>query len=440
MRRRSFRRYPDGEHRAEILDLSEDGRGVARVNGKVVFIADSLPGETVVFRYVAAGKSADEGQTLSVEQASPDRVTPGCPHFGVCGGCALQHLAPEAQVRYKQKQMLDALARIGNVEPEAVAEPLSGPVWGYRRRARLGVKRVPKKGGVLVGFRERRTHFLAELSACKVLDARVGERLTMLAEALARLSIADRIPQIEMAATETVCLALRVLQPPTEADLEILRQLARDTGFDLRLQPGGLDSIVPLSPPEPVLDYSPDGSDLRLQFRVADFIQINGAISQRAVRQAIDWLAPVAGERVLELFCGLGNFSLPLARHGVALTAVEGDTGLVQRARENAARAGLEIRFEKADLFTTGASADWLAGNFDAVLLDPPRSGAEAMMPLIGAKQPRRIVYVSCHPGTLARDTGILVHQFGYRLRRAGVIDMFPHTAHIESMALLERP
>jgi 23S rRNA (uracil1939-C5)-methyltransferase len=439
MRRRSFRRYPEGEHRAEILDLSEDGRGVARVNGKVVFIADSLPGETVVFRYVAAGKSADEAQTIRVELASPDRVTPGCPHFGVCGGCALQHLAPEAQVRYKQKQMLDAMARIGGVSPDEVAPPIVGPVWGYRRRARLGVKRAPKKG-VLVGFRERRTHFLAELSACKVLDARVGERLTVIAEALAQLSIADRIPQIEMAATETVCLALRVLQAPTEADLAILRQLALDTGFELRLQPGGLDSIVPLNPPEQILDYSPDGSDLRLRYKVADFIQINGSISQRAVRQAIAWLAPKAGERVLELFCGLGNFSLPLARHGVELTAVEGDAGLVQRARENAQRAGLGIRFEKADLFTVGAGADWLDGEFDAVLLDPPRSGAEAMMPLIGAKQPRRIVYVSCQPGTLARDTGILVQQFGYRLRRAGVMDMFPHTAHIESMALLEKP
>ncbi|ULQ46565.1 23S rRNA (uracil(1939)-C(5))-methyltransferase RlmD [Flagellatimonas centrodinii] len=438
MRRRN-RRPPEGEFLAEVVDLAEDGRGVARLDGKVVFIADSLPGERVRFRYVDTGRAADEGQTVAVEVASPDRVEPGCAHFGLCGGCALQHLAPEAQIRFKQKQMLDALARIGQVTPEAVAPPITGPVWGYRRRARIGVKKVPKKGGVLVGFRERRSHFLAQLQSCPVLDPRVGERLRVLADAFARMSIADRIPQIEMAAADHVCLAVRVLAPPSEEDLAILRQLALDTGLEIRLQPGGLDSITPLTPPAQVLDYSPDGSDLRLQFRPADFIQVNGFISQRVVNQAIEWLAPRAGERILELFCGLGNFSLPLARHGVELVAVEGDTGLVQRARDNAARAGLTVRFEKADLFTSGADADWLAGDFDRVLLDPPRSGAEAMMPLIAAKQPRSIVYVSCHPGTLARDAGTLVRDHGYRLTRAGVMDMFPHTAHVESMALFER-
>lgn len=438
MRRRA-RRYPEGEHEAEILDLAEDGRGIARIDGKVVFIADALPSERVVFRYVAAGKSFDEGQTLRVASASPDRVTPGCPHFGVCGGCALQHLAPEAQVRFKQKQLVDALARIGKVAPEQLAEPITGPVWGYRRRARMGAKWVFNKHTVLVGFRERRTHFLAELSRCPVLDPRVGEALEVLAEALANTSIADKIPQIEMAAAEHVCLSIRVLQAPTEADLQVFRQLARDTGFELRLQPGGLSTITPLDPPARVLDYSPDGSARRLQFEIADFIQVNGFISQRVVNQAIDWLAPQPGERVLELFCGLGNFSLPLAARGVALTAVEGDAGLVQRARDNAQRNQMNIRFEKADLFKTGAEADWLAGAFDAVLLDPPRSGAEAMMPLIAAKKPSRVVYVSCQPGTLARDVGTLVHHHGYRLERAGVMDMFPHTAHVESMALLRR-
>jgi 23S rRNA (uracil1939-C5)-methyltransferase len=438
MRRRA-RRYPEGEHRAEILDLAEDGRGVARINGKVVFIADSLPGEIVRFRYVAAGKSFDEGQTVAVDSASPDRVEPGCAHFGVCGGCALQHLAPAAQVRFKQKQLLDALQRIGGVQPGAVAPPVTGPVWGYRRRARLGAKLVFNKDKVLVGFRERRTHFLAELQRCPVLDPRVGEQLETIAAALARTTISNRIPQIEMAAADHVCLSIRVLAPPTDGDLEVLRSLAADTGFEIRLQPGGLDSITPLNPPEQTLAYSPDGSSLQLQFRIADFIQVNGYISQQVVRQAINWLAPVAGERVLELFCGLGNFSLPLARHGVDLTAVEGDTGLVARARDNAQRAGLAIRFEKADLFKTGPEADWFAGDFDAVLLDPPRSGAEAMMPLIAAKRPSRIVYVSCQPGTLARDVGLLTGHHGYRLARAGVMDMFPHTAHVESMALLVR-
>lgn len=437
--RRRVRRYPEGEHRAEVVDLSEDGRGIARIDGKVVFIADALPAETVTFKYVAAGKSYDEGQTLTVEVASPDRVTPGCPHFGMCGGCALQHLAPEAQVRFKQKQLLDALARIGKVVPDTVAPPITGPVWGYRRRARMGAKWVFNKSKVLVGFRERRTHLLAELTRCPVLDPRVGEHLETLATALAKTSIADKIPQIEMAAAEHVCLSIRVLEPPSETDLQIFRDLAADTGFELRLQPGGLNTITPLLPPARLLDYSPDGSERRLQFEIADFIQVNGFISQRVVNQAIDWLAPQGGERVLELFCGLGNFSLPLAARGVELTAVEGDAGLVQRARDNARRNGMDVRFEKADLFKTGAEVDWLDGHFDAVLLDPPRSGAEAMMPLIAAKQPARIVYVSCQPGTLARDVGVLVHEYGYQLERAGVMDMFPHTAHVESMALLRR-
>lgn len=438
MRRRA-RRVPEGEHRAEVVDLSEDGRGIARIDGKVVFIADALPAETVTFKYLAAGKSFDEGQTLRVETPSPDRVTPGCTHFGVCGGCALQHLSPEAQVRFKQKQLIEALARIGKVTPTDIAAPVTGPVWGYRRRARMGAKWVINKQKVLVGFRERRTHLLAELQRCPVLDARVGEQLEVLADALARTGIADKIPQIEMAAAEHVCLSIRVLETPTEDDLAVLRQLAEDTGFELRLQPGGLSTITPLNPPTRVLDYSPDGSERRLQFEIADFIQVNAFISQRVVNQAIDWLAPQPGERMLELFCGLGNFSLPLAARGVDLTAVEGDAGLVQRARDNAQRNNLAIRFEKADLFKAGAEADWLAGDFDAVLLDPPRSGAEVMVSLIAAKKPSRVVYVSCQPGTLARDAGALVHQHGYRLARAGVMDMFPHTAHIESMALFVR-
>ncbi|HEX4871423.1 MAG TPA: 23S rRNA (uracil(1939)-C(5))-methyltransferase RlmD [Nevskiaceae bacterium] len=441
MSRRNRRPLPAGEPVVEILDLATDGRGVARVEGKVVFVADALPGERVRIRYLAAGRDADEAQALAVEQASPDRVTPGCAHFGVCGGCALQHLAPAAQLAAKQKWLADAFERLGKVQPAQWAPPLAGPVWGYRRRARLGVKQVAKKGGVLVGFRERRSFFLAQLSRCEVLDPRVGGQLGVIAEALAGLSIADRIPQIEMSATGHVCLALRVLSPPTASDLERLRALAAATGFELRLQPGGLDSIQPLQPPARRLDYSPDGSALRLAFEVGDFIQVNGPLSQQVVRQALDWLAPQPGEAVLELFCGLGNFSLPLARHGVQLTALEGDAGLVARARANAAEAGLSIAFDKADLFQPEqpATRERLRGPFDAVLLDPPRAGAEAVLPAIAATAARRVLYVSCHPGTLARDAGRLVHEHGFTLARAGVMDMFPHTAHVESMALFLR-
>lgn len=434
---------PAGEFAADIIDLDQDGRGFARVDGKATFIADALPGERVRFKYLRTSKDADEGQCVAVEQASPHRVEPRCAHFGFCGGCSMQHLAPAQQIIFKQKQMLDQMTRIGKVTPAQIAEPLVGPgaddVWGYRRRARLGAKLVPKKGGVLVGFRERESNFLATLQQCEVLDPRVGRKLRELGALIEGLSIANRVPQIEVACAERVALVFRVLETPTAADLERLAAFGRDEQFDIYLQSGRPDSIRPLHTDTPVQDYSPDGSTLRLQFRPSDFIQVNGAISQQTVRQALAWLDVQAGDRVLELFCGLGNFSLPLARRGAQLIAVEGEGGLVQRARDNAARNGLDIRFERADLFTTAADAAWLQPAFDKLLLDPPRAGAKEILPIVAARKPRRIVYVSCHPGTLARDAGTLVNEFGYRLERVGVMDMFPHTSHVESMALFVR-
>lgn len=431
---------PAGEHTADIIDLDHDGRGVARVNGKATFIADALPGERVKFKYLSVSRDADEGQALMVEQASPDRVTPPCRHFGVCGGCSLQHLAPEKQLEFKQKQLLDALTRIGKVQPREVAPALAGPVWGYRRRARLSSRMAPERGGMLVGFRHRASGRLAPLETCAVLDPRVGQKLRALGEMLGGLSIACELPQIEVACADQAALVLRVLQPPTEADRSALAQFAAREGFEIYLQSGGPDSVKPLQAPPAVLEYSPDGSDLKLRFEPLDFIQINDVMNQKIVQQALNWLAPQAAERVLELFCGLGNFSMPLAKTGVELTAVEGEAGLVQRARENAQRNGLDIRFERADLFTAGADAPWLQGPFDKLLLDPPRSGAREILQLALKSRPRRIVYVSCHPGTLARDAGALVHEHGYALARAGVMDMFPHTAHVESMALFELP
>ncbi|TJY63058.1 23S rRNA (uracil(1939)-C(5))-methyltransferase RlmD [Sinimarinibacterium sp. CAU 1509] len=441
MRRR--KPMPAGDFPAEIVDLNHLGRGVARVDGKATFIADALPGEQVQFRYVQMGKDADEGQCVAVERASPHRVEPRCAHFGLCGGCSMQHLDPPQQVTFKQKQMLDQLARIGKVQPAEVAAPVVGvgadAVWGYRRRARLGVKLVPKKGGVLVGFRERSSHFLAALDSCVVLDPRVGQKLRVIGAMIETLSIANRIPQIEIACANTVALVFRVLDPPTEADCARLLAFGEAQGFSIYLQTGGPNTIRPLSDDAPALCYSPDGSELSLQFEPTDFIQVNGAISQQTVNQALDWLDLQSGDRVLELFCGLGNFSLPLARRGARVIAVEGEDGLVRRARANAARNRLDVRFEKADLFTTGADVDWLRDDFDKVLLDPPRAGAREILPIVAARKPSHIVYVSCHPGTLARDAGMLVHEHGYRLVRAGVMDMFPHTGHVESMALFVR-
>lgn len=432
------RRAPfEGE--AEIIDLSHDGRGVARTDGKVVFIADALPQETVRYRRTRRKRQADEGQMLEVLSASPDRIAPGCEHFGVCGGCALQHLDNDRQLAFKQRQLTEALQRIGNVRAGTVAEPVRGPVWGYRRKARLAARYVAKKGRLVLGFRERHAPYVADIRQCEVLDPRVGKRLPALAAVLNELSIRERIPQVEVACADTVALVLRILDPLTSADRDRLQAFAEETGFAILLQPAGPDSVTPLGTAGAPLSYSPDGSDLELGFEPLDFVQVNHDVSQQMVRQAMDWLRPQPGERVLELFSGLGNFSLPLAAAGAAATAVEGDAGLVERARANAQANGLTIEHHVADLFAVDGSEAWLRVDYDAVLLDPPRSGAKEILPHLAARQPQRILYVSCHPGSLARDAGTLVNEHGYRCTRAGVMDMFPHTAHVESMALFER-
>jgi 23S rRNA (uracil1939-C5)-methyltransferase len=441
MRRRKL--PPQGEFPAQILDFDQEGRGFARIDGKATFIADALPGEQVRFRYLHTGKDADEGQCVVVDVPSPHRVEPRCAHFGICGGCSMQHLAPPQQIAFKQKQLLDQLERIGKVRPLQVAAPIVAEgehrVWGYRRRARLGAKRVAKKGGAIVGFRERNTHFVTPLSRCEVLDPRIGEKLPALRDMIDGLSIPDRVPQVEIAcAADRVALVFRLLDPASEADLARLADFGVREGFDVYLQTGGPATIRPLTSAPP-LEYSPDGSGLSLRFEPTDFIQVNGRISQQTVNQALDWLALSPGDRVLELFCGLGNFSLPLAARGAQVIAVEGEAGLVQRARENAQRNGVDVRFEKADLFKTEADVPWLQPAFDKVLLDPPRAGAREILPVVAARKPRRVVYVSCHPGTLARDAGMLVHEHGYTLAQAGVMDMFPHTSHVESMALFVR-
>lgn len=454
MGRRARRKpLPQTELVADIVDLADNGRGVARLDGKVVFVVGGLPGERVRLRLTRTSREFDEGIAVAIEQASPDRVTPGCEHFGYCGGCALQHLAPSAQIAFKQKQLLDSLSRIGGVAPAEIAPAVMGPSWNYRRRARLAVHRRYKPdhfdiaalgehttSKIRVGFRERDRPAVARLSHCDVLDARIGTQLQALAALIDGLSISEQIPQIEVSASDAVvALILRVLQPPSAEDRQSLTEYAAREGFDLYLQPAGLNSVAPLTASATALDYSPDGSDLRLLFTPVDFIQINAVVSQAMVRQALDWLSPQLGDAVLELFAGLGNFSLPLAAAGASVTAVEGEAGLVTRGRDNAQRNGLKIDFVQADLFKPDPQAGWLHRPFELALLDPPRAGACEVLPLLAATRPRRIVYVSCHPVTLARDAGVLVREHGYRLRRAGVLDMFPHTAHIESMALFER-
>ena len=433
------RNLPQGVFTAEVTSLDHEGRGVARLDGRVTFIADALPGETVEFKYLSQRRDQAEGQVMAVLVASPDRVTPPCAHFGLCGGCALQHLAPAKQIEWKQHELMQTLARIGKVTPREVAAALTADDLGYRRRARVGVKFVEKKGGTLVGFRERGCSFLAQLDSCKVLDPRVGAKLTVIARMIDTLSIRALIPQIEMAAADHVVLVLRVLQPPTDSDRTTLAAFAEEHGFEILLQPGGLNTIEPLQGGRWPLHYSPDGSAAQLAFEPADFIQVNGPLSQAMVRQSIDWLAPKPGDSVLELFAGLGNFTVPLAKTGATVTAVEGDKGLVARGDANCKANGVgEVSWHVADLFKPDPQAPYLQAQFDLALIDPPRAGAMEIMPLLIAKKPKRILYVSCHPATLARDAALLV-EGGYVLAKAGAMDMFPHTSHVESMALFVR-
>ncbi|MGH8529066.1 MAG: 23S rRNA (uracil(1939)-C(5))-methyltransferase RlmD [Nevskiales bacterium] len=423
----------------EISDLAHDGRGVVRGQGKVMFVADALPGERVRVQWRRGNRLYDEAQLLEILQPSPQRVPPRCAHFGVCGGCASQHCAGEAQLHYKQTHLLDNLRRIGQVEPEAWLPPLAGPLWAYRRRARLGVKYVTKKGRVLVGFRERGTPYLAELQRCEVLHPAVGARLAGLAELLDGLSLREQIPQIEVAiADNAVALVLRVLAPLPVSDRERLLQYAREQGLWFYLQSGGMDSIQPLAADTPELYYDLSQHGVRIYFEPGDFVQINAAVNAALVDQALSLLDTKPTDRVLELFSGLGNFSLPLARQIAQLTAVEGSAALVQRAQRNAERNGIgNVEFHAADLFAAEHGL-WSRQAYDKLLLDPPRAGAQEILPLLMAQPPARIVYISCHPATLARDAAFLVQHGGYRFRSAGVVDMFPHTHHVESIALFE--
>lgn len=427
---------------ADIVDLAHDGRGVAQCGGKTVFIDDALPGERVEWTRIKRGRNFDEGRLERVIQPSADRVVPRCAHYGVCGGCALQHLASEKQIEFKQRQLVEALSRIGQVAPAALLPPLQAEVWGYRRRARLAARWVPKKGRVVVGFRERNTPYVADLRGCEVVQPQVSRLIEPLSELLSRTSIRQRVPQIEVAvADNAVALVIRVLETPSPADMELFRQFGREHALQIYLQPGGYDTVEPIGAEAVPLEYSLGAFGVTLRFLPIDFIQVNGALNALMVERALELLAPGAEESVLDLFCGLGNFSLPLARRAACVVGVEGEAGLVQRARDNARRNGLSnVEFVTANLADpTLADAPWATRQYDKVLLDPPRAGAREVLPLVHRSGARRIVYVSCHPGTLARDAGMLVREHGFRLVCAGVMDMFPHTAHVESIAVFDR-
>jgi len=425
---------------AEIEALDHEGRGVAHIRGKTVFVDGALPGESVRLQRIHRRRRYDEAVAVEVLRPAPERVLPRCQHFGVCGGCSLQHLDHAAQLAEKSRVVADELARIGGVSPARWLPPLAGPVWSYRRRARLGCKFVDRKGRVIVGFRERSSPLLADLRRCEVLAAPVGNLIADLAALIGDLEIRRRVPQIEVAVAENVtALVLRVLDPPPPSDLAALREFEARHHIALYLQPGGLATVAPLSPPSTPPRYAMPGLPVGIEFAPTDLIQVNGELNRLMVERALELLEPKPGDRALDLFCGLGNFSLPLARCVAEVTAVEGDAALVTRAAHNAARNGIgNARFYVADLAAERPQAAWAQRSFDLVLLDPPRAGARVILPVAVASRPRRIVYVSCHPGTLARDAGILVDRHGYRLSAAGIMDMFPHTSHVETIALFE--
>jgi len=430
---------PPAPETAAIEALDHEGRGIARIGGKAVFVDGALPGEEVRLQRTARRRRHDEARLLEVLRPAPDRVTPRCPHFGLCGGCSLQHLDYARQLECKGQAVAAQLERLGGVRPERWLPPLAGPAWNYRRRARLGCRYVERKGRVLVGFRERSSPLLADLRGCEVLAGDAGRLIEPLATLIAGLSIMRRVAQVEVAVADSVtALVLRVLEAPAAADLDALRAFERAHAVEIYLQSGGLDTVAPVTPPGTPLQYDLPGLPAGIRFAPTDFIQVNGEMNRRMVAVALELLAPQPGDRALDLFCGLGNFTLPLAQRVAAATGVEGDAALVARARDNADRNGIRnARFVAGDLATAQAGAGW-AGPCDLVLLDPPRAGAREVLPAVAACRPRRIVYVSCHAGTLARDAGILVQEHGFRLAAAGIMDMFPHTSHVESIALFE--
>jgi 23S rRNA (uracil1939-C5)-methyltransferase len=432
--------------RIESLDL--EGQGVAHnAAGKVVFVDGALPGEEVRVAVRRRKNQWEAGDMTELRCESPQRVVPACPHFGHCGGCKLQHLHPGAQLATKQRALEDALWHVGKVKPERILRPIEGPAFGYRYRARLSVRWVAKKGTVLVGFHERKSSYVADMQTCAVLPPAVSALLMPLRELIGAMAQRDRLPQIEVAVGEGVtALVLRHLEPLPEADLACLRDFAREHGVQWWLQPKGPDSVHRLDADGALPHYRLPEFGITMPFKPTDFTQVNHAINEVLVSRAVRLLDPQPGEHVIDWFCGLGNFTLPIATRAAGVLGIEGSETLVERAQENARANGLaeKARFAARNLFELGAED--LAGYGAAArwLIDPPREGAFAIAKALAdapqaAHAPQRIVYVSCNPATLARDAGLLVHQAGYTCTAAGAVNMFPHTAHVESIAVFDR-
>ena len=422
----------------DVESLDAEGRGVARsAEGKVVFVEGALPGERVASTRVTGKRKFDIARVTAVLEASAGRREPRCPHFGRCGGCATQHADSRTQMAAKQRWLEDCLERIGKVKPETLLPIVYGPEWGYRARARLSVRYVQSRGGAMVGFRERRSTHVADMRECHVLPEAISALIGPLRELVGSLSIRDRVPQIEVAVGDNAAvLVFRHLVPLSLEDELALRDFAQTHAVHAWLQPAGPESAQPFHPPTSELYYELPEFGVRIGFRPTEFTQVNPAMNRVLVSRALRLLDPQPGERIADLFCGLGNFSLPLAARGAQVVGFEGSRQLVERARANAAANGLVAQFEVMDLFKPNLAP---YAPFGKILIDPPREGAIELIKSLADAWPRRIVYVSCDPATLARDAGVLVHTKSWRLAAAGVINMFPHTAHVESIALFER-
>jgi 23S rRNA (uracil1939-C5)-methyltransferase len=431
---------PTDPVRVQIESLTHDGRGVTHVDGKTVFVDGALAGEEVDITYIKRQRRYDEAKVASIIHAAAGRVEPRCAHFGLCGGCSFQHLNESAQIEVKQQVLLDNLSRIGHVTPEDVLPPLTGPAWGYRRKARLGVKYVHKKERVLIGFREKHSHYVADISGCEVLHPSVASLLPALVTLVTALSNKEQIPQIEFAIGDhDTALILRHLAEFNADDRARLIAFAREHAVQLYLQSKGLDSVALLWPESGTLTYRLARYNVEFEFKPTLFTQVNAEINASMVDRALELLDLQPQQRVLDLFCGLGNFTLPIARRAAHVVGVEGEAGLVQTARDNAQRNGItNVEYHAANLAEDVSIYPWSRQPYDRVLLDPPRSGAHELVQQAALWKAPRVVYVSCNPATLARDADVLVHERGYRLVSASVMDMFPHTAHVEAIALFE--
>lgn len=435
--------FPVVQLTIESLDM--EGRGIAHHDGKVVFVEGALPFEEVRADVIREKSNYNQARTTEVLTASSERVEPKCAAFGMCGGCAMQHINPRAQIAAKQRVLEDNLQRIGQVKPEVILRPIAGPTWGYRYRARLSVRNVHKKGEVLVGFREKNGSYVANMTACEVLPKHISDLLPKLRELIGLTSIADHIPQIEVAVGQAnSVLVFRNLLPLTPHDEHLFRAFGDAHGVDMWLQPQGLDSVQAFHPKDSTLFYDLPEFGIRMPYRPTDFTQVNFHINRVLVTRAVRMLEIKPEERVADFFCGLGNFTLPLATQATHVVGIEGSTQLTERALQNAKANGVEDKteFYCRNLFEVTADELRGLGRLDKYLIDPPRDGADALCKALAQlerhEKPSKIVYVSCNPSTLARDANTLVQQAGYRIVSAGVVNMFPHTAHVESMAAFE--